>query len=446
MDKPFIFMLISLLLVSGCTVPIEKEQVVQETDYQIDGPEKTLEHNLSNKLLDQKQTGQNNEITPLKNRYPTTEFIGEGNLADLKSCGDTKILFDRFPVNLEGLAVITPLGSVGSTAHIIPTPHLFLRPRRTGQNEAYTIETSVFAPADMRIYLMSSVEDVSKTKKFETDYALFFSPCKEAVGYFDHVWDVPEEIIRQYESAPELLCNEYTLIYPHGPIDWKFCKKRVAIDVKAGDYLGKTGGEGKADVFDFALFDYRNERHPYKNVEEWRNIGNTFEEAFYVTCPLNYFPETVRAAAEKLLGADGKKRSVKPLCGEVFQDIDGTAQGVWFRDSPEHSPGSRYLSLVHDAVDPTIPVFVIGEGLESISYGDYFYAVKKEGLVNRDFSEVLPGKVYCFDALSTRISNKVSGKILLELSSSRNLKLEKQEGVCESGPWSFSGKENVFTR
>ncbi len=376
-----------------------------------------------------------------------TARIGEGNLAGLASCGEKKRILTTFPVNLDDFPVITPLGYVGATAHLTPTPHLFLRPRRTGPGQKYTEASTVVAPADLRIYIVNFVEDISKEKKFETDYALYFSPCREVVGYLDHVWDLAPKLKAAVAVASPDFCREYTLIYDR-PVDWKFCRTKVSVDVKEGEYLGRTGGVGNADVFDFALMDYRLSPHPYLDRERWTKMGNTFEEALYYTCPLHYFPDDLRAKAESRLGAENIKRTIQPLCGAVFQDKYGTAQGVWFagnRDSKrEHV--SEFLSLVHEAVDPRTPQFAVGEGLPSIQYGDYFFTVEGEGKVNRDFADVLPEEVYCFDHLRNKQEQAVEGRILVQLPTERTLLLEMQGGACGGGPWAFLGRESRFER
>ena len=433
--------LISLFLLVSCTKEIKEIPPLQEIppiqEISPAEPAATPAEEIPNESLPQEDD---------KDAY--SQKMGEGNLAGLSSCKDKKVLFNKFPVNLDNFPVITPLGYVGATAHLTPTPHLFLRPKRAGSDESYTLESSVLVPTNMRIYLITSVEDISTEKKFATDYGIYFSPCTEVVGYFDHVWDLPPKIQEALSSAPRDLCHEYTLIYDR-PVDWRFCRQKVSIDVKEGEYLGKTGGKGKVDVFDFALMDYRLPPHPYTNIEQWRMMGNTFEEAFQVTCPLNYFPDTIRLQAESRLGAEDTKRTIAPVCGEVFQDRPGTAQGVWFtvlsRGGDENQPGARHLSLVHDAVNPQKPVFVVGEGLPSIGYGDYFFTIKENGRVNRDFRKVIPGQIYCFDSLIDKYNQKIEGRILLQLPEERKLLLEKQAGACQ-GSWELSGKESRFER
>src|SRR3970040_2857741 len=87
-----------------------------------------------------------------------------------------------------------------------------------------------------------------------------------------------------------------------------------------------------------------------------------------------------------------------------MQDLPPTAQGNWFfpgiylRDAPDVSP---LLSLAHDYVDPSQPLFSIGSSIQGVNAGLYTFRIESQGLVNRDFSEVrADGQTYCYENLS----------------------------------------------
>ena len=48
------------------------------------------------------------------------------DVSDLPSCGDKKELFALSPLSLEDFTSITPLGLLSPTAHVFPSPHLFI--------------------------------------------------------------------------------------------------------------------------------------------------------------------------------------------------------------------------------------------------------------------------------------------------------------------------------
>ena len=89
-------------------------------------------------------------------------------------------------------------------------------------------------------------------------------------------------------------------------------------------------------------------------------------------------------------------------------------------------------------------MFVIGEDLESINFGNYLYSPKEEGFVNRDFSDVVADNIFCFDGLK-REEQDIQGRILVQLVDAGTLSLEMQEGSCGNGPWSFD-KFSEFER
>src|SRR3989338_11387194 len=109
----------------------------------------------------------------------------------------------------------------------------------------------------------------------------------------------------------------------------------------------------------------------------------------YVVCTLDYFPSSISQQMKEKLGG--------PSCGEVVQDIPGTAMGVWVTpdtDYIEHEP--PYLALAHDNVKPEYLVFSMGESAQKagLPIGKYTFLPKDDGLpadrqalVNRHFKD-----------------------------------------------------------
>src|SRR5690606_21263049 len=103
--------------------------------------------------------------------------------------------------------------------------------------------------------------------------------------------------------------------------------------------------------------------------------------------------ETVRAF---------KQRTIELLCGQINQNVEKTAQGIWFgegkniNDPDVIKKSAMDLTLTHDNVDPTIGRMVIGGNFTEA--GVIFFTPKHSGTINREFSEVkADNKVYCYD-------------------------------------------------
>jgi hypothetical protein len=48
----------------------------------------------------------------------------------------------------------------------------------------------------------------------------------------------------------------------------------------------------------------------------------------------------------------GVRRTAEPVCGQLMQDVPGSAQGRWYMGSSDMD--DRNLALVHDNVIPTL--------------------------------------------------------------------------------------------
>ena len=90
-----------------------------------------------------------------------------------------------------------------------------------------------------------------------------------------------------------------------------------------------------------------------------------------VVCPFDGFtPEAKAEQMSRIGGYDGQPRTVEPLCGEVMQDVPGTAQGNWFAGGfagPVDCPNE--LSLVHDYIDPTKSAISVGRTIMESGHG-----------------------------------------------------------------------------
>lgn len=366
----------------------------------------------------------------------------------LPSCGEKKELFFVPPLQFSDFTGVVPLGNLAPSAHVFPTAHLFFELRRTNPNDGSSLpaEVPVFAPSDMAITMISSTTTSSK-QEFD-DYALYFYPCAEVYAYLDHLVTLSSTLQKAHDAAPADNCEQYTLRYGTtvGSVDWTFCKKEVNIQVKKGEQLGTAGKGAGQRRFDFATFDTRISPHQFANPQRWTGLREGYIP--YTVCPFDYYPADIQHQLKTYLGviSGNKPRTIEPVCGEVAQDKLGTAQGNWVTpDTGLVGPEDKYLALVHDSLDPRVPVFSVGTSIPTIPYSEYRFTPEAEGLVNRDFSQVIPEKVHCYDGLKNR-ENSVSPIILLQLKDQETLLIEGQQKTsCGSGPWELK-QPTMFIR
>src|SRR5262249_34330398 len=147
------------------------------------------------------------------------------------------------------------------------------------------------------------------------------------------------------------------------------------------DPVGSAGGPVEG-AMDFGASDDRIAPLAYDNPDHYPGGGNDFV-SLHMVCALNYFSEPLRSDLLAKMGVPGRgPRIGEPRCGEIMQDVAGTAQGRWFAD--QTTTEDHHLALVHDLQDPSVPVFSVGSTLATLPPGVYTFAPAASGRVNRE--------------------------------------------------------------
>ncbi len=431
--KKRVWLFFLFLLLTACTTTIIEETEDISIEETTDTSPKAIEN-----LTDTEY------IVPItKENLPQEEEYEQASTEDIPSCGEEQEIFSLAPLDPENIKDITPLGNLAPSAHTFPTIHMYWNLKNSDEQDENSVALSapIYAPSDMYITQMSRIEDVGDDGGLP-DYSIRFYPCQEVYAYFDHLATVSGDIETAFEEASEDFCEEYTLYYESGPRTWSYCRKELSMFMKKGDYIGTVGGGQDQKSLDIGIYDYRITPHSLANPARWELYADG--NLPYVACPLDYFPKEIREAYETLI-----PRKAEPVCGEVVQDIAGTAQGNWLPKGTSIHIGAEneFLALVHDNYDPSQPVFSIGTGVETILYGEYIFSVKEQGLINRDFSDITADKVYCYEGLEPSGSgNSFEGIIIVQISEQNTLKIEGQEKTSCASSWEFSGKETSFER
>ena len=364
----------------------------------------------------------------------------------MASCRDSKEFFSVSPVDYKDFTDLAPLGTVSPPSHTFPTDHMyfFIKNENINDPESIPNKVPVYAPGDMTVTKIGSQERYEDGQLLNSDYSMDFAPCKEVAGYFTHMSSLSDKLKKVFDEQKKS-CSEYST----GGYNYKNCESEVEIKVKAGEQIGTAGGMKGQAALDMGMLDFRAEPLTYANQKRWEGKSVT------TVCPLDYFSLPTKEEIYAKVGGYSQKRTIEPICGQIDQDIAGTAQGVWFKKGTPQNfesshPEDPHLALVHDNADYAQPVFSIGNSMQksSLEAGRYYYTVKDSGNVNRDFGKVVPGSVYCFDGVNNMFNPDPLGFIIiLELPTEETLKIEKQEkSLCGSGLWSFTGNSSEFER
>jgi len=332
--------------------------------------------------------------------------------------------------------VIIPLGLLSPPKHVTPTTHIYYHLNRdtSGGGQGYDrppLEVDVRAPGNVRVLGINSTTSWVNGVVTDVDYDVLFAPCNTLLYDLIHMSTLNPELEALYEASTPTRCDEYG-----SQQSWyRFCKSTLELDLKVGTVIGTTGGKESA-ALDLEAYDLAAEPLAFANPERY---SSDLDLRLKVVCPFDGFtPEARAEQMSRIGGYDGQLRTVEPICGEVMQDVPGTAQGNWFAGSLGERVGwSKELSLVHDHVDPTKSAISVGGTI--MDSGIWLFDAEDAGTVNRGFDQVVPdGRVYCYQGgLSTaggRSPTVFPGRLLISLTSETELLAERQDGNCDGLP------------
>lgn len=139
-----------------------------------------------------------------------------------------------------------------------------------------------------------------------------------------------------------------------------FEQKQVRIPVKAGQLIGRVGGQ----TVDFAVWNFEKKPAYFVNTKSYEED----EDRFYLEDMFSNFAEPIKS---QLLAKN--IRTVEPRTGKVAYDQMGKLVGNWFKEgsggfrgpkNEQGKPGGRYwdghLAIAYDFIDPSKIKFSIG--------------------------------------------------------------------------------------
>ena len=305
------------------------------------------------------------------------------------SCPSDNSVFTHTPVMLDDFTSLIPLGNMDPSPHVFPTDHIYFHPEydnETGINE----EVNVYAMGDMWITSIISSQNTINGEVLHTDYSIDFSPCKEISGYFIHMTTLSEKLQNAFDENKGSCNNSST-----GGRDYESCQARVEVKVSAGEKIATAGGLKTQGAFDLGMLDYRIEPLYHINESRWKS-----EKHKYTVCPFDQFVSPLR---EELM-ATFSDMNGNPIvgkddvCGRIDFDIAGTAQGAWFtKGFKGFSPEDTHLALAPHNYEVGKQTFSIGQSVGGVEADTYLFTPQDSGIVDLDFSKVVPGKTYCYE-------------------------------------------------
>lgn len=331
----------------------------------------------------------------------------------------------RLPMDESDYAMILPYGlMVGG--HVTPIDHQYFSPTIfNSPRDTYP----VYAMADSKI-----VDIQPRTNDRGTEYRFVFTMSCTFLYYYDLVTSL----------APDIKAS--------------FDKHQFNIDVKAGQLVGKIGGQ----TLDFAVWDTTKPLKNFINSKSYE--GEVWK--IYTADPLDYYSPAAKAEAlSKYI------RTTAPLSGRIDYDIDGKLIGNWFvKDSGGYAgPGggvngywAGHLSIAPEYIDNSATIVSFGSwsggeakqfavkepvdpatiGVETglVKYEVYGYQeVKSDGLRWDSMSLYHDPKVKINEG-------EFGGCVLLQLTDTRVLKVEQFAGKKCASVTAFTAAAKTYVR
>ncbi len=359
----------------------------------------------------------------------TSNPSGDNVAPTLPACPDGAI-YDTLPTDLSQIAAIDPLGHVAPPPHTFPSDHIYFY-----RTIPVVSTVPIYAPGTIHVTRVTSSEVLSANPVF-TDYAIYFYACKDVKSYFAHVRTLSASLQSQV-GAIDQNCMTYTT-----GGTFHSCEKDTNILAASGEILGYSAVSG---AFDFGSYDYRIPPLPF--IMPARHTA----DQLYAVCPVDYFTDGPKAAMQALLGRfdGGHPRVTPPICGKTMFDIAGTAKGDWYHPGSPDIPEDPHLSLIDNNASAPQQTISLGNSLLNQLPGIWTFNPASGGLINRDFSQVTEGAVYCYDSYFDPVGQPFAAPpiFLIQLVNATTLRIESQPVAnCSAGSWTFGANAVDFQR
>ncbi len=253
------------------------------------------------------------------------------------SCeGSGRKLMTTAPMKPKDIRMILPYGTMVG-AHVMPTSHQYLEPwdRKLGR-DTYEVRAAM----DATLYSISRrAQNVESGQASPEEFQLWFAVSCTHFYYYDLMTSLSPDLRKTFDQ--EKRQGDYA---------------SVRIQVKAGQVLGKIGGQ----TLDYGVWDTELPAAADILVPkhyEWDGFR------LYLADPLNYYTNEL-----KQIILSKYVRTAKPISGKVDYDIDGKLVGGWFLkgtgeltggQSPKYWTG--HLAIAPEYLDPSVYLISVGD-------------------------------------------------------------------------------------
>jgi hypothetical protein len=340
------------------------------------------------------------------------------------------------PISPEQLDYFKPLGAM-SGVHPTPVSHQYFYPMKD-------VVAEVRAPISGHIVELTNRGGGgfggASGQDYEVRYTIEVS-C-DLYLYIDHVLEPPEEVRSAIDQG-----QRYT-----------------RIPVSAGDLLGLHADGYKVDLSVVDLGRGEVDGFVLNNSYFDGPYGESFK--LFERDSFEYFEEPLRTQlAEKSL------RTVEPRGGKFTYDVDGTAQGNWFREGtngyvggydnlPLTYPWVGHLAMTPLNIDPSKLRVAMGDGFTGgemasvwgvTGHSPPFDSVTPlSGLTRYEVRQLLPCDGSSPDirgrAREITCNAAAMGTLIVELLNNRTMRVEVAFGVAPSSSPTFTGNARIYVR
>ena len=342
--------------------------------------------------------------------------------------GDQRVMLSHTPMDLADIDTIMPMGLTAG-AHVTPIDHLYYYPKAKERDAV-----PVYAMADGAIIEISErTQMVDTGKNRPAEYRLVFQHSCQTISYFDLVTSLDPDIMKQ----------------------WKSQKLGTRINVKAGQVIGRIGGQS----LDTAVYNLNltlpGFLHPAMYTSEpWKIHADDF---------FSYFEDPLKSQFLAI-----NQRKILPYSGKIDYDQAGKLIGNWFiqgtngyagpaGDQKPSSNGKGYwtghLSIHYDPIDGKSIVVSIGEFGDTgqpQAFGvagnspDPATISSSSGIVKYDLVAKQPGGAPTQQ--QDKGTPKTMGVVLFQVQAGEKLKVEIIQGKSSNDVSDFSGATKTYER
>ncbi|NHJ33023.1 MAG: hypothetical protein FK732_09175 [Asgard group archaeon] len=325
--------------------------------------------------------------------------------------------FIHYPVDMTRLTELVPLGNLNPPDHTFPTDHMYF----FTDTMTYPDGFEIYAPGNMTISYIRKVAYDPPQGVITTDFTLDFDVCKHVSGSLGHINNLSTYLTNLVGEFGEEYGDE-VWSYSFAGRTYTSYRKRVDVDVLAGDVLGRAAMGGG---YDFWLKDDRVELF-------WVNeyISRHFQ---HTVCPIAYFTNDLQVTLKAKIGG---WIPVDPpgYCGKIDFDVPNTAQGIWYSEDHGQDGAEEFgLALVYSNFNISKGAFSIGDaGNSTWDKNVYYFTPTDSGFLNRNFSQLTnDGNVYYYLCEEFKTGMIYTKTILIKMTADEELYLQfiDQDGV-----------------